>query len=215
MDHFCMAMDQQFHSIIVWLRIVSMNVPQFGGPIPRPADYIAQLCKPSSCSNRAQRSRPRLAIALCLSGRYEEALFVIAVVCSTWSAVNLATSERSILTPYGNQSLPSVRAGNRMVARPIGPFRASLIKNIARTITLYHFVSSHYLLIFLLVWLPKNPHKFQSQYCSKQSLGVLVGAQFLRGQTRRKFSAIIGLGLLLGHVRNGSTIVGSPSLLMS
>lgn len=62
-------------------------------------------------------SMMRLAIKLCLSGRFQEALYVIAVVCSTWSSVNIATSQRDILTPYGNQNLPSVRSGNRMVAR--------------------------------------------------------------------------------------------------
>ena len=59
----------------------------------------------------------RLAIKLCLSGRFQEALYVIAVVCSTWSSVNIATSQRDILTPLGNQNLPSVESGNRMVAR--------------------------------------------------------------------------------------------------
>ena len=61
----------------------------------------------------------RLAIALCISGRYEEAFYVIAVVCSSWSAVNSTTSKRdvNVLNPYGDQSLPGVRCGNRMVAR--------------------------------------------------------------------------------------------------
>lgn len=59
----------------------------------------------------------RLAIALCIAGRYEEAFYVIAVVCSSWSAVNTATSKRDLLNPYGDQSLPGVRCGNRMVAR--------------------------------------------------------------------------------------------------
>ena len=62
----------------------------------------------------------RLAIALCLSGRPQEALFIIAVVCSSWSAVNIATSQRDILTPLGDISRASVRCGNRMVARPAG-----------------------------------------------------------------------------------------------
>jgi hypothetical protein len=59
----------------------------------------------------------RLAVALCLCGRHQEALFIIAVVCSTWSAVNLHTSQRDILTPLGDCNLPSVRGANRMVAR--------------------------------------------------------------------------------------------------
>lgn len=59
----------------------------------------------------------RLAVTLCLCGRVQEALFIIAVVCSSWSAVNLHTSQRDILTPYGDWSRPSVAGANRMVAR--------------------------------------------------------------------------------------------------
>ena len=66
-----------------------------------------------------------LSMALCLSGRVAEACFVIAVVCSTWSSVNLATSKRDLLCPYGDQRVPSVRSGNRMVAR-LGGFHLNL-----------------------------------------------------------------------------------------
>lgn len=59
----------------------------------------------------------RLALTLCLSGKPSLALFIIAVVCSTWSAVNLHTSQRDILTPYGDRSRASVNGANRMVAR--------------------------------------------------------------------------------------------------
>lgn len=56
-------------------------------------------------------------MALCINGKVDEALYVIAVVCSTWSAVNLATSQRDLLTPLGDTSLPGVHAANRMVSR--------------------------------------------------------------------------------------------------
>ena len=59
----------------------------------------------------------RLAVALCINGRYQEAVYVIAVVCSTWSSMNANTSQRDVLTPYGNTALSGVRAANRMVAR--------------------------------------------------------------------------------------------------
>lgn len=52
-----------------------------------------------------------------LHGCAATALFTIAVVCSTWSAINLATSKRDILTPYGDVSLAGVRSANSMVAR--------------------------------------------------------------------------------------------------
>lgn len=59
----------------------------------------------------------RLAIKLCLHGRLGEALYVVAVVCSSWSAVNKGTSQRDVLTPLGDPSITGVRAGNQMVSR--------------------------------------------------------------------------------------------------
>lgn len=59
----------------------------------------------------------RLAISLCLAGAFGKVLCAIGVVCSSWSIVNLHTSQRDPLTPYGDCSCSSVRAGNRMVAR--------------------------------------------------------------------------------------------------
>lgn len=59
----------------------------------------------------------RLVVALCLAGRFEALLCTIGVVCSSWSIVNLHTSQRDPLTPYGNCHLAGVRGGNRMVAR--------------------------------------------------------------------------------------------------
>ena len=69
---------------------------------------------------------PRLVLLLCFAGRYGEALCMMGVVCSSWSVVNLHTSQRSILTPYGDVSRTGVRIGNKMVARP-----GWLIKNLA------------------------------------------------------------------------------------
>ncbi len=60
----------------------------------------------------------RLAIKLCLHGRLGEALYVVAVVCSSWSAVNKGTSQRDVLIPLGDPSVTGVRGGNQMVARP-------------------------------------------------------------------------------------------------
>lgn len=64
----------------------------------------------------------RLCIWLILQGRPLELLTLLAPVCSTWSAVNLATSQRSELCPWGNVGLLSVRRGNKMVSRPGPPF---------------------------------------------------------------------------------------------
>lgn len=56
-------------------------------------------------------------MALCIRGKIAEAFCSIAVVCSSWSAVNLHTSQRDILTPLGQFLHSGVNAGNRMVAR--------------------------------------------------------------------------------------------------
>ena len=60
---------------------------------------------------------PRLALAMVLQGKYSELIVIIAVVCSTWSIVNLNTSQRDLLTPYGNAEVRAVAEGNRMVSR--------------------------------------------------------------------------------------------------
>ena len=92
-----------FHVSMLQLLLVKEGVPQHRGTM-----------------NTSQPISPytlRLAIALCLQCRYQEALAVIAVVCSSWSVVNLATSQRDMLCPFGQTQLASVRSGNRMVAR--------------------------------------------------------------------------------------------------
>ena len=60
---------------------------------------------------------PRLCLGLLLRGRWGAMTVVLAIVCSTWSAVNLGTSERDALIPLGAFYKPSVRSANKMVAR--------------------------------------------------------------------------------------------------
>lgn len=66
---------------------------------------------------KQHHSQLRLALNLALYGSTFSALYTIAVVCSTWSAINLGASKRDLLTPYGDVSVASVRSANRMVAR--------------------------------------------------------------------------------------------------
>ncbi len=56
-------------------------------------------------------------MALIMRGCWGALMLVLAVVCSTWSAVNLGTSERDLLLPCGASYKPSVRAANKMVSR--------------------------------------------------------------------------------------------------
>ena len=62
---------------------------------------------------------PRLAILLILHGRAQELIAFLAPVCSSYSAVNLGTSKRSLLTPLGQLCNTSVRRGNKMVSRTV------------------------------------------------------------------------------------------------
>ena len=59
----------------------------------------------------------RLALGSILNGKVADLVAMLGIVCSSWSSVNVATSKRSWLTPYGDQTLTGVRVGNRMVAR--------------------------------------------------------------------------------------------------
>ena len=52
-----------------------------------------------------------------LHGKWADLISTLAVVCSSWSVVNLATSQRNLLLPYGNARSTSVIRANRMVAR--------------------------------------------------------------------------------------------------
>ena len=61
--------------------------------------------------------RLRMAIILVLHGRYEQFVAFLAPVCSSYSSVNLATSQRSILTPLGQVGATHVRRGNKMISR--------------------------------------------------------------------------------------------------
>ena len=55
---------------------------------------------------------------LVLEGKYAQMISFLAPVCSSYSAVNVASSARSILTPLGRVTSTSVRRGNKMISRP-------------------------------------------------------------------------------------------------
>ena len=71
----------------------------------------------------------RLAVALCLCGRHQEALFIIAVVCSTWSAINLHTSQRDILTPLGDCNFAISEGGKSNGSKAGNPTWSSISFN--------------------------------------------------------------------------------------
>ena len=58
-------------------------------------------------------------MALVLRGGVGHLVCLIAVVCSTWSAMNKHTSKRDWLVPFGDTSLTCVRQGNKQVSRTV------------------------------------------------------------------------------------------------
>ena len=58
----------------------------------------------------------RLCLWLAIQGRFQELLAVLAPVCSSFSAVNVATSQCSELCPWGNCCLVGVRRGNKLAS---------------------------------------------------------------------------------------------------
>ena len=62
----------------------------------------------------------RLAVMMVLPGEFAGIFTMLAPVCSSFSSVNLASSCRSILTPWGLTSSTSVRRGNKIVSRRMG-----------------------------------------------------------------------------------------------
>ena len=54
---------------------------------------------------------------LILGGEFGLLTVHLGVVCSTWSIVNRATSQRDELVPFGQNCFLSVRRANKMVAR--------------------------------------------------------------------------------------------------
>ena len=79
---------------------------------------LSHLPNPKPISpNRNGPSLLRLAVSLILRGQFGSLVTLLAIVCSSWSAVNLGTSERDELVPLGATYKPSVRSANKMVSR--------------------------------------------------------------------------------------------------
>ena len=59
----------------------------------------------------------RLAIRVLLSSDWETICAFFAVVCSSWVPVNRGSTQRTIMTPLGNEQFPQVRKSNKLTAR--------------------------------------------------------------------------------------------------
>ena len=75
----------------------------------------------------SKRQSPRawlrlLVIALIQSG-FGLVFLMAGVVCSTWVAVNVGTSKRSLLVPSGDMSSLATRKGNIQISRALWCYR--------------------------------------------------------------------------------------------
>lgn len=59
----------------------------------------------------------RLCILLVLRGKFNEALVMLEVVCSSWVTNSRSSTGRTVLTPIGNTMFAKVRLANLMVSR--------------------------------------------------------------------------------------------------
>ena len=65
--------------------------------------------------------QPRLALATMMNAKPGDATVLLAMVCSSFSAANRGTSQRSIVCPLGDITKRSVQIGNMMLCRIAGP----------------------------------------------------------------------------------------------
>ena len=59
----------------------------------------------------------RLALATILNCKHGQFTCLCAIVCSSFTTINMATSGRTTCTPLGREDLPYVQMANRMAAR--------------------------------------------------------------------------------------------------
>lgn len=59
----------------------------------------------------------RLLVVAFLESGFGLVFCIAGIVCSTWVAVNLGTSKRSILVPGGDPNSVATRKGNRQIGR--------------------------------------------------------------------------------------------------
>ncbi|CAK9102213.1 unnamed protein product [Durusdinium trenchii] len=60
-----------------------------------------------------------LAIKLILRSRFNQLVSLFATCCSSWTPVNRGTGKRCIITPHGDEQVPSVRKSNKLVSRSV------------------------------------------------------------------------------------------------
>lgn len=66
---------------------------------------------------RKSSSGPRLAITTVLNAKHGQFTALLAIVCSSWTVLNMATSGRHVVHPLGREDLAYVKEANIMASR--------------------------------------------------------------------------------------------------
>ena len=115
--------DQPFwHYVKIWVCVPLLNIPHAYINLIWSLDLI--ICDyiiEHISIHRQKRTSRKLLFRLCvwavLNMKPNASLLVMAVVCSSWSRINVGTSRRSILLPEGWQKLQYVTTANSMMSR--------------------------------------------------------------------------------------------------
>ena len=85
--------------------------------------YPHKICIPVISSRRSLRALLRLLVIALIQSGFGLVFLMAGVVCSTWVAVNVGTSKRSLLAPSGDISSLATRKGNIQISRTWWSYR--------------------------------------------------------------------------------------------
>ena len=91
----------------------------------------------------------RICIWLVLQCAHEDFFGLLAIVCSSWVPINIATSKRSVVLPEGNTSLSYVANANCMCSRCLG---LQLCVCTVYCHSIYSRSQGHSVVLFLRTW---------------------------------------------------------------
>lgn len=64
-------------------------------------------------------NNPRLAVATILNCKHGQFTCLMAIVCSSWTVVNMGTSLRHVTHPLGREDLDYIAGANKMASRSL------------------------------------------------------------------------------------------------
>ena len=113
------SLDGRLHSKIVWTQCQYIWWLLFLIRDYQTFVFCLRMVKPCRPLTRPSTHSCRLAIWLLLQAKEDGFTALFAVVCSSWVAVNAATSGRSLICPNGRESLEYVEQANQMASRTL------------------------------------------------------------------------------------------------